>query len=106
MYARKEYEDAKRYLIKSVEQNPDVETQNALALTYYELEEYPQAVNIFNNILTKHPKNVSILMSLAKCYEKMKDNEGNEIGVTVPALTEVELKYLLSFIKSKSLAKL
>ena len=67
--------DAKRYLIKSVEQNPDIETQNTLALTYYELGEYPQAVNIFNNLLNKHPENISVLMSLAKCYEKMNEND-------------------------------
>ena len=74
-YARKEYEDAKRFLIKAVEQNPDVETQNTLALTYYELGEYEQAVNIFNNLLTKFPDNVSVLKSLAKCYEKLNDND-------------------------------
>jgi len=75
MYARKEFEDAKRYLIKAVELNPDIETQNNLALTYYELGEYQQAINIFNNLLLKFPKNVSVLMSLAKCYEQMDDND-------------------------------
>ena len=75
MYARKEFEDAKRYLIKAVEQNPDVETQNTLALTYYELGEYKQAINIFNNLLSKYPDNVSILMSMAKCYEQINDND-------------------------------
>lgn len=75
MFARKEYEDAKRYLIKAVEQNPDVETQNTLALTYYELGEYAQAVNIFNNLLSKFPENVSVLRSLALCYEKMDDSD-------------------------------
>ena len=75
MYARKEFEEAKRYLISAVEQNPDVETQNTLALTYYELGEYQQAVNIFNNLLSKFPENVSVLMSLAKCYEQMEDND-------------------------------
>ena len=75
MYARKEYEDAKRYLVKAVEINPDIETQNTLALTYYELGEYQQALNIFNNILSKHPDNVSILMSIAKCYEGLNDSD-------------------------------
>ena len=75
MYARKEFEEAKRYLIKAVEQNPDIETQNTLALTYYELGEYQQAINIFNNLLSKHPENISLLMSLAKCYEGLKDND-------------------------------
>ena len=75
LYARGEYEDAKRYLIKAVEQNPDVETKNTLALTYFELGEYQQAANIFENILTKFPENVSVLKSLAKCYEKLQNND-------------------------------
>ena len=75
MYARKEYEEAKRYLIKAIEQNPDTETQNTLALTYFELEEYQQAINIFNNLLSKFPENISVLKSLAKCYEKLNDND-------------------------------
>ncbi len=74
-YARGEFEEAKRYLIKAVEQNPDIETQNTLALTYYELGEYQNALNIFNNILSKYPENVSILMSIAKCYEALKEND-------------------------------
>ena len=75
MFARGEFEDAKRYLIKAVEQNPDEETQNTLALTYYELEEYNQALNIFNNLLAKHPENISVLMNIARCHEKLKEND-------------------------------
>ena len=75
MYARGEFEDAKRYLIKAVEQNPDIETQNTLALTYFALEDYNQALNIFNNLLSKHQDNISILMNIAKCYEKLHDND-------------------------------
>ena len=74
-YARKEYEEAKHYLIHAVEQNPDIETQNTLALTYYELEEYQSAINIFENLLAKKPENISVLMSLAKCYAGLKDND-------------------------------
>ena len=74
-YARKEYEEAKPYLIRAVEQNPDIETQNTLALTYYELGEYNSAIGIFNNLLAKKPENVSVLMSIAKCYEGLKDND-------------------------------
>ena len=75
LFAREEYEDAKRYLIKSVEQNPDIETQNTLALTYFKLGEYQNALNIFNNIDSKRPKNVSILMEIAKCYEALQEND-------------------------------
>lgn len=75
LFARKEFDEAKQYLIKAVEQNPDIETQNTLALTYYELEEYNSAINIFNNLLAKKPDNISVLMSIAKCYEKLNNND-------------------------------
>ena len=75
LFAKGNYEDAKRYLIRAVEQNPDVETQNTLALTYFELQDYNQALNIFKNIYAKSPKSVSVLMEIAKCYEKLNDND-------------------------------
>ncbi|MBO5738710.1 tetratricopeptide repeat protein [bacterium] len=73
LFARNEFEEAKRYLIRAVEQNPDVETQNTLALTYFELGEYEKALNIFQNLETKHPQNISVLMEIAKCYEMLKN---------------------------------
>ena len=75
LFARKDFEEAKHYLIHAVEQNPDIETQNTLALTYYELGEYASAINIFNNLLAKKKDNISLLMSLARCYEGLKDND-------------------------------
>ena len=75
LFACKEYEEAKRYLVQAVELNPDVETLNTLALTYYELGEYNQALNILKNINQKYPQSVSVLMDIAKCYEKLKDND-------------------------------
>ena len=75
LYAREEYEEAKRYLVRSVEQNPDIETQNTLALTYFKLGEYQNALNIFLNIDSKRPKNVSVLMEIAKCYESLNKND-------------------------------
>lgn len=75
LYARGEFEEAKPFLVRAVEQNPDIETQNTLALTYYELGEYEPAINIFKNLLDKKPDNISVLMSLAKCYEGLKEND-------------------------------
>ena len=75
LFARKEFDEAKHYLIHAVEQNPDIETQNTLALTYYELGEYASAINIFKNLLAKKKDNISLLMSLARCYEGLKDND-------------------------------
>jgi tetratricopeptide (TPR) repeat protein len=62
-------------LISAVEQNPDIETQNTLALTYYELGEYQQALNIFKNIDKKSPNSISVLMDIAKCYEHLGEND-------------------------------
>ena len=75
LFARGEFEEAKRYLIRAMEQNPDVETQNTLALTYYELGEVEQALNILKNIDSKRPKSISVLMEIAKCYEKLGQND-------------------------------
>jgi len=75
LYARKEFEEAKPYLIRSFEQNKDIETENTLALTYYGLEDYKQALNIFKNIDSKRQNNTSVIMYIAKCYEKLEDND-------------------------------
>lgn len=75
LYAEGKYDDAKPYLIRAVEQNPDIETQNTLALTYFKLGNYDQALNIFKNIDQKRPKNISVLMEIAKCYEALQDND-------------------------------
>ena len=75
LYAKGEYEDAKMYLIKAVEQNPNIETQNTLGLTYFALKDYQQALNIFLNIYSKCPESVPILMQIAQCYEKLNNND-------------------------------
>ena len=66
LFARKEYEEAKRYLVSAVSINPDIETQNTLALTYFELGEFQNALNIFKNIDTKRPNSISVLMDIAR----------------------------------------
>ena len=75
LYAKKDYEEAKKYLIRAVEQNPDIETQNALALSYFALQDYQQALNIFKNIDSKHPDSISVLMDIARCYEALGLND-------------------------------
>ena len=72
-YSMKDFEDAKIYFIRSLEQNPDIETQNLLALSYYELGEYEKALNIFKSLLKDNQKNISLLLNTAKCYEKAGD---------------------------------
>ena len=75
LYAKGEYEEAKRYLVRAVEQNPDIETMNTLALTYYHLEDYAQALNIFSAINKKSPNSISVMMDIAKCYEALGEND-------------------------------
>lgn len=74
-YSMKDFETAKIYFIKSLEQNPDIETKNLLALCYFELGEYEKALNIFNALLEDSKKNISLLLSKAKCLEKMEDTD-------------------------------
>jgi len=69
----KDYDCAKRYLIASYEINKNVETENVLALTYYNNGEFQQAANIFESILKLNPNNSLMLMNTAKCYEQLKD---------------------------------
>ncbi len=75
LFACGEFEDAKRYLVSAVAQNPDIETQNTLALTYKNLGDYNQAINIFKNIDSKSPKSISVLMEIARCYECLGEND-------------------------------
>lgn len=75
LFACGEYEDAKRYLVSAVAQNPDIETQNTLALTYEKLGDFNQAINIFKNIESKAPQSISVLMDIARCYEKLGEND-------------------------------
>lgn len=71
-YSMKKYEKAKIYFIKSLEQNPDKETKNLLALAYYELGEYEKALNIFDALLKETENSVPLLLNKAKCLENLK----------------------------------
>ena len=86
-YSMKDYENAKIYFIKSLEQNPDKETKNLLALTYYELGEYEKALNIFNALLEGSSQNISLLLNKAKCYEKLEEQD--EALKVLDDLTEI-----------------
>ena len=72
-YLLKQFEDAKMYLIKSYEGDPTNDCQNLLGLCYFELGNYGQANGIFANLLEKTPMNINLILSSAKCYEKMDD---------------------------------
>ncbi len=85
-FSLKDFENAKIYFIKSLEQNRDKETKNLLALTYYELGEFDKALNIFDALIKDNPKNVSLLLSKAKCQEKLELND--EALSTLDVLTE------------------
>ena len=74
-FALKEYDTAKRFLIHSIEQNPDIESKNLLALTYFGLKEYKNANNIFENLLTKNPDNISLLYNSAQCYDNLGEKD-------------------------------
>ena len=75
-YLLKDYEDAKRFLIKSFELERNPEVKNLLGLCYFELGDYNQAKNIFQNILEGKPLNPYVMLSIAKCDAKLGDTDG------------------------------
>ena len=70
-----DYEQAKTYLVKAYELEKLPDAQNLLGLCYYELGNYEQAKSIFESMLEKAPMNINILLNLAKCNEKLGNND-------------------------------
>lgn len=70
-FLQEQYEDAKFYLIKSYEKDKNHDVENLLGLCYYELSSYEQANQIFEDMLKENPLNVNLLLSSARCMEKM-----------------------------------
>lgn len=68
-------EMAKMYFVKSYELEKVQDTENMLALCYFEMGEFEQANNIFKHMLEQSPLNVNLLLNSAKCYEKMNDKD-------------------------------
>jgi len=74
-YSMKNFDKAQMALIKSIEIRPSRDNKNLLALNYYELGEYEKANTIFLSLLKSKEFNVNLLISTAKCYEKLADFE-------------------------------
>ena len=74
-YLQGQYDDAKMFLIKSYELEKTHDAENLLGLCYYELGDYAQANSIFTSMLKENPMNVNLLLSSARCYEKLGDKE-------------------------------
>ena len=70
-----DFETAKMYLVKAYELEKMPDVQNLLGLCYFELGNYDQAKVIFENMLEKAPLNVNVLLNLAKCNEKLGNND-------------------------------
>jgi tetratricopeptide (TPR) repeat protein len=70
-----DFDCAKDYLIKSFEMEQMPETQNLLALCYFNLKDFKQAKIIFNNMLEKSPLNINMLLNTAKCYIELKETD-------------------------------
>lgn len=74
-FLSKDFEEAKRYLIAAFEANQSLETENLLALTYFNLGDFRQANQIFLNLLETSPNNTMVLLNSAKCYEQIGDKD-------------------------------
>ena len=90
-----DFERAKDYLIKSFEMDKMPETQNLLALCYFNLKDFKQAKIIFNNMLEKSPLNINTLLNIAKCCVELKETDNaleylNKIVDTFPECEEAQ----------------
>ena len=56
-------------------ENGVVFTAKVVVKPDFELGEYNQALNIFQNIDKKYQKNISVMMYIAKCYEALSQND-------------------------------
>ena len=70
-----DYEMAKTYLVKAYELEKLPDAQNLLGLCYFELGNFEQAKSIFESMLEKVPMNVNVMLNLAKCNEKLGNND-------------------------------
>ena len=70
-----DFERAKDYLVKSFEMEQMPETQNLLALCYFNLKDFNQAKTIFEKMLEKSPLNINMLLNTAKCYIELKETD-------------------------------
>ena len=86
-FLQKDYEEAKMYFITSYELEKADDVEQMLGLSYFELGEYEQAVNIFKHILKDNPMNINLMLNLAKCYQKM--NDKNKALETLDKIVEI-----------------
>lgn len=91
-YLMGKFEDAKIYLIKSIEMDDNPETKSLLAMCYYELENYEQAKNIYSSLLKLNEYNINVLYRLAQCENKLgnKDKALEYLEKTVEISPEYE----------------
>lgn len=91
-FLMKDFDEAKRFLIKSYELEKNNDVKNLLALTYFELGDYSQANNIFKSLLEQSPMNVNILLNSAKCYKELDDKDAalNALEKAVEIFPECE----------------
>lgn len=74
-YLMGDYENAKLYFVKSYELFDDAETENMLAMCYFNLGNFIQANQIFLKLLESNSNNTMLLLSSAKCYEQIGDKD-------------------------------
>ena len=74
-FLSEDFDRAKDYLIKSFEMEKLPETQNLLALCYFNQKDFNQAKIIFNNMLEKSPMNINTLLNVAKCCIELKQTD-------------------------------
>lgn len=67
-----EYKEAIENYLKELTDNPqDIKTLINLSVSYYELEDYENSLDITNQILKLKPKNIEALVNRGNCYQAL-----------------------------------
>ncbi len=72
-FAKKDYERAKEFLVKSYELEQTEDVENLLGICYMELGNYAQANVIFEKLMKSNEGNINLMLNRAKCFEKLND---------------------------------
>ena len=77
MFFMGKFEDSKEFCIRALKLNQNAETKNILATDYMSMNNFEEALQIFLELYQINPNNISLMMSITKCYYELKVYENS-----------------------------